>query len=286
MPRVVYVNGRYLPYAEAGVHVEDRGFQFADAIYEVCEVTNGLIVDEARHLARLERSLAEIKIPRPMGGAALGHVMRECIRRNRVTEGLVYLQVTRGQAPRDFLFPAAPEPTLVCIARSVDPGKLSARAEAGVAVITLPDNRWGRCDIKTTMLLPACLAKETAKEQGAGEVWFVDRDGLITEGASSNAWIITTAGTLVTRPLGHDILPGVTRRTVLDLLAQEGLQIEERPFTRKEALVAREAFITAATATVMPVVKIDGTPVGDGKPGALTRGLRQKFHQVAALSPR
>lgn len=284
MPRSVYVNGRYLPYVEAGVHVEDRGFQFADAVYEVAEVMGGRLIDEARHLARLERSLSELGIAPPMGTRALGHVMREVIRRNRVSNGLVYLQVTRGQAARDFPFPADAETTLVVIARALDPDKIRARAEAGISVITMPDIRWGRCDIKTVMLLPACLAKETAREQGAGEAWFLDRDGFVTEGASSNAWIVDGDGRLVTRPLGRDILPGITRRTLLDLIAREGLTLVERAFTREEALRAREAFVTSASATVMPVVRVDGTPIGDGKPGPLTRLLRQSFHQVAAVS--
>lgn len=285
MSRIVYVNGRYVPYAQAAVHVEDRGFQFADAIYEVCEVRGGQLVDEARHMARLARSLAELGIMQPMSAAALGHVMRETIRRNRVKNGLVYLQVTRGEGPREFVFPATGmSPTVVCLARSVAPAAINAAALDGIAVKTMPDIRWRRCDIKTVMLLPACLAKEAARAEGAREAWFVDEQGFVTEGASSNAWIVDGHGAVITRQLATDILPGVTRATLIDALAEEKMTIVERPFRLSEALQAREAFITSATQTVMPVVRIDGQPIGDGKPGPLTRRLRSKFHQFAAIS--
>lgn len=286
MTRVVYVNGRYLPYAQAGVHVEDRGFQFADAIYEVCEINDGRLIDETRHMDRLERSLAELRIAMPMSRAALGLVMREVLRRNRVTTGLLYLQVTRGQASRDFPFPAGDvSPTLVCLARRVDDAKRQARAEKGISVITAPDIRWGRCDIKTVMLLPAVLAKEGAAEAGAQEAWLVDRDGFVTEGASSNAWILDASGALRTRPTGNAILPGVTRRTLLDVLSREKIPLEERAFRVEDALHAREAFITSASGTIMPVVSINSTPIGDGRPGPLSRKLRSIFHQVAESSP-
>ncbi|HML44172.1 D-amino-acid transaminase [Hyphomicrobium sp. DMF-1] len=286
MTRVVYVNGRYLPYAEAGVHVEDRGFQFADAIYEVCEVNGGRLVDETRHMDRLERSLGELRIPLPMSRRALGLILREVIRRNRVETGLVYLQVTRGTAPRDFPFPAAgaTSPTVVCLARRVDGTKREARAEGGIAVKTMPDIRWGRCDIKTVMLLPAVLAKEAAAADGAQEAWLVDSDGFITEGASSNAWIVDKAGTLITRPTGNAILPGVTRRSLLDVLSRENIPLVERPFSVDEAISAREAFITSASGTVMPVVRINGVSIGNGYPGDLTRRLRSKFHQAVEFS--
>jgi len=285
MTRVVYVNGRYLPYAEAGVHVEDRGFQFADSIYEVCEVERGRLVDETRHMERLERSLGELKIPQPMSRRALGLVMRETVRRNRVGTGLLYLQVSRGAAPRDFPFPAGGiAPTVVCLARRVDGAKREARAEAGIAIHTLPDIRWGRCDIKTVMLLPAVLAKEQAAAAGAQEAWLIDRDGFVTEGASSNAWIVDRDGTLITRPTGNAILPGVTRKTLLDLLNQEKIPYVERPFRVEEALAAKEAFITSASGTVMPVVRINGVAIANGYPGEITRRLRSKFHQVAELS--
>jgi D-alanine transaminase len=285
MTRVVYVNGQYLPYGQAGVHVEDRGFQFADAIYEVCEVEDGRLVDETRHLERLERSLGELRIPPPMSRRALGHVLRETVRRNRIRTGLVYLQVTRGAAPRDFPFPAGGVvPTVVCLARRVDGAKRDKRAEAGIAVKTIPDIRWGRCDIKTVMLLPAVLAKEAAAAEGAQEAWLVDSDGFITEGASSNAWIVDQSGTIITRPTGNAILPGVTRRSLFDLLIGEKIPFTERPFRLEEALSAREAFITSASGTVMPVVSINGQTIGNGYPGDLTRRLRSNFHQAVEFS--
>lgn len=285
MGRVVYVNGRYLPYGEAGVHVEDRGFQFADAIYEVCEVAGGRLVDETRHMERLERSLTALAIAMPMSRRALGLVIRETIKRNRVRTGLVYLQVSRGKARRDFPFPASDvTPTLVCLARGVDGAKREARAEAGISVVTTADIRWGRCDIKTVMLLPAVLAKEAAAAEGAQEAWLVDGDGFVTEGASSNAWIVEASGTVITRPTGNAILPGVTRRTLLDLLGREKVPVIERAFRVEEAISAREAFITSASGTVMPVVRINGSVIGDGYPGDLTLRLRSNFHQVAELS--
>ncbi|MGD9785274.1 MAG: D-amino-acid transaminase [Hyphomicrobiaceae bacterium] len=282
MTRTVYVNGRYRPYAEASVHVEDRGFQFADAVYEVIEVMDGQFVDAPRHLARLDRSLNELRIPRPMSEKALLGVMAQTIRRNRVRNGLLYLQVSRGAARRDFALPPdGTRPTLVCLARSLAPGVQAATAEKGIAVKTVPDIRWRRCDIKTVMLLPAVLAKAEAHEEGAKEAWLVDADGFVTEGAASNAWIVDAQGRLVTRGIGPSILAGVTRATVLDALAREGLNIEQRAFTVAEAKRAREAFITSATNTVMPVVAVDGTPIGDGRPGPVARRLRAVFHDVA-----
>jgi D-alanine transaminase len=286
MSRVIYVNGRYLPYGEAKVHVEDRGFQFADAVYEVIEVKGGHLIDEARHLLRLEHSLCELGMRPPMSRAALSRVIRETLRRNRVRDGIVYLQATRGARPRDFLFPPPGTPmTLVCIARSVAPTIADARADQGIGVITMPETRWARCDIKTVMLLPASLAKETARETGAREAWFVDRDGRVTEGASSNAWIITAKGQLVTRPVSNAILRGITRTTLIDLLAREGIELAERTFSVEEAKGAREAFVTSATGNVMPVVMIDGKPVGDGRPGPISRRLRALFHTAAEIAP-
>jgi D-alanine transaminase len=283
--RIVYVNGRYLPYAHAAVHVEDRGFQFADAIYEVCQVRGRGLVDEDAHIARLHRSLHELGIEAPMSAAALAHVMRQTIRRNRVIDGLVYLQVTRGEGRREFLFPAPSVPrTVVCLARSVSPGPQEALAGQGIAVKSMPDIRWKRCDIKTVMLLPACLAKDAARGAGAREAWFIDAEGYVTEGASSNAWIITGEGTVITRKTGANILPGVTRDTLKRLLGEEKMQFEERPFRLAEALQASEAFITSATNTVMPVVRIDRAAVGSGRPGPLTLRLRSKFQQFAVIS--
>ncbi len=285
MSRVIYVNGRYLPYAHAKVHAEDRGFQFADAVYEVCEVKTGRLVDETRHVARLARSLGELRLPQPMSAAALARVMREVIRRNRVADGIVYLQVSRGAGPRDFLFPAETvPPTVVCLARSVPPQRLEAAAETGIAVKTMPDTRWARCDIKTVMLLPAALAKEQARADGAKEAWFVDRDGYVTEGASSNAWIVDKQGRLVTRQISAALLRGVTRTTLIDLLARDAIELVERPFTVEEAKSAREAFVTSATNIVMPVVRIDGQVIGNGAPGLLTQRLRSEFHGVAELA--
>lgn len=283
MSRYIYVDGRYVPYREARVHVEDRGYQFGDAVYEVCEVRAGRLVDETRHLHRLDRSLRELKMPAPLTRPAWNRILREVIRRNRLVEGSIYLQVSRGARPREFLF--APEgtmrPTVVVIARTHDLAVLAARAEQGIAVKTMPDTRWERCDIKTVMLLPASLAKEAAKAEGAKEAWLVDETGKVTEGASSNAWIITTEGQLVTRPASNAILRGVTRMTLIDLLRREGLELVERAFTVAEAMAAREAFITSAGNTVMPVVRIDGKPIGNGAPGLLSLRLRQAFYEVA-----
>ena len=285
MTRVIYVNGRYLPYAEAGVHAEDRGFQFADAVYEVCEVTGGRLVDETRHMRRLARSLEELKIAAPMTPAAWSVVLRETIRRNRVVSGLVYLQVSRGAGRRDFSMPAADvRPTVVCLARSIAPGKSASTADTGIGVKTVPDIRWGRCDIKTVMLLPAVLAKQAAQAEAAREAWLVDADGYVTEGASSNAWIVDTDGRLITRQIDNAILRGVTRTTLIDLIEREGLKLVERPFTVAEAKAAREAFVTSATNIVMPVVSIDGQPIGNGAPGLLTLKLRADFHAVAELA--
>src|SRR5579884_2505623 len=268
MSRIAYVNGQYLPHRRAAVSVEDRGFQFADGVYEVCEVRGGRLVDERRHMARLQRSLDELRIHHPMSLAALGIVLRETIRRNRVRNGIVYLQVTRGASPRDFPFPPdGTPPTVVVTARSNDPSKLERLAEAGFAVVTVPDIRWRRVDIKSIALLPNVLAKQTARDRGAREAWLVDERGYVTEGASSNAWIVTGEGVVVTRPLGTDILPGVTRSVLLQVLAARGLQFEERAFTVEEAYVAREAFVTSASQIVMPVIRIDNRAIGGGKPG-------------------
>jgi len=284
MARVVYVNGQYLPWGAAQVHAEDRGFQFGDAVYEVCEVRNGRLIDETRHMDRLDRSLKELKIPNPMARGAWARVMRETIRRNRVTDGSIYLQVSRGARPREFIFSDANlVPTVVCLSRPVNRVRRDAAAQ-GIAVKSMPDIRWGRCDIKTVMLLPSVLAKEAAKAAGAKEAWFVDRDGRVTEGASSNAWIVTCDGKLKTRPADTAILRGVTRTTLVDVAAKLGLTVVEEAFTIEEAKEAREAFVTSATNTVMPVVAIDGRPVGNGAPGSTARALRAAFHDVAAVS--
>ena len=285
MPRISYVNGRYVPHADACVHVEDRGFQFADGVYEVCEVSRGYIVDMTGHLDRLARSLSELRMAWPMSRTALQVVVAEVVRRNRVRDGLVYLQVTRGVASRDFLFPSDTETTIVITARKVDPLLGARRAETGIKVITVSENRWDRVDIKSVGLLPNVLAKEAAKAAGAQEAWFVDTDGFVKEGGSSNAWIVTRDGALVTRPADHGILRGITRTTLFDVAASLGLKIEERGFTVAEAKDAREAFISSATTIAMPVVAIDGTPVANGHPGSVVLSLRQAFFDIAEKSP-
>ncbi|WP_088342472.1 MULTISPECIES: D-amino-acid transaminase [Rhodomicrobium] len=286
MARVVYVNGSYSSYGEACVHVEDRGFQFADGVYEVCEVKAGRLIDERRHIDRLHRSLSELRMKVPMGRAALGIVLRETVRRNRVRDGMVYLQVTRGVAKRDFAFPSDDTaPTLVCLARSGSPAAAEKRASAGIKVITTPDIRWRRPDIKTVGLLPQALARQAAYDAGAKEAWLVDDNGFVTEGASCNAWIITPENAIITRPAETGILRGITRTVVVDLLGKEGFELIERAFSVEEAKAAREAFNTSATGIVTPVIAIDGTPVGDGKPGPLALRLRQHFHNFAEQSP-
>ncbi len=281
MLRIAYVNGIYQRHDHALVHVEDRGYQFADGVYEVCEVARGMIVDMTRHLDRLDRSLRELKMDWPVSRRALPVIMREVVNRNRVVNGMVYLQVTRGVAPRDHVFPAGVPSSLVVTAKRTDPSVGMRRAEAGISVITVPENRWDRVDIKTVGLLPNVLARQQAREQGAYEAWFVDPDGTVKEGAATNAWIVAKDGKLVTRPAETGILRGVTRTTLFDVAAKLGLTIEERGFTVEEAKSAREAFITAATTLVMPVVAIDGTPVANGHPGATALALRAAFFDIA-----
>jgi D-alanine transaminase len=285
MPRIAYVNGRYLPLRQAMVHVEDRGYQFGDAVYEVCEVRQGRLIDERRHLGRLKRSLDELQIKLPMSPVALGIVLREVIARNRIGYGIVYLQVSRGVARRDHAFPA-PEvpPSVVVTARPLNARRNEALAAAGIAVVSVPDNRWGRVDIKTTGLLPNVLARQAAVAQGARDAWFVDKDGMVTEAASANAWIVTQAGRVVTRPADHGILKGITRTVLFDVIKAQGLSVEERAFALSEAYAAREAFVTAASQIVLPVVRIDGHAIGEGKPGPVATALRRAFHEYAEWS--
>jgi D-alanine transaminase len=276
--RIAYVNGRFLPHAQARVHIEDRGYQFADAVYEVWAVFGGRLSDEAGHFERLARSLGELKIAPPMGEAALRLVLTRTLRLNRVVDGLVYLQVSRGVAPRDHPFPDPPvRPAVVITAKSVDAAASEARAQRGVAVITTPETRWARCDIKTTGLLPNVLAKQAAREAGAVEAWFVDELGLVTEGGSSNAWIVDERGVLRTRDIQANILRGVTRRSIIALLETSNLPWEERAFSVEEARNAREAFITGAGSLVLPVVRIDGQVVGEGVPGPVAKRLRDLY---------
>jgi D-alanine transaminase len=284
MSRIAYVNGRYLPFASAGVHIEDRGYQFGDGVYEVCEIRGGALIDETRHLARLKRSLEELRIAAPMQTPALKFVMRELVARNHVRDGLLYIQVTRGAARRDHAFPKSAKPALVITARSLDRRPVEANAANGVKVVTLPDERWARPDIKSLQLLPNVMAKQAAREAGAFEAWLVDASGHITEGASTNAWIVTASGVIVTRHADHAILRGVTRTTLLAMASREGLKFEERAFSLEEAFGAREAFLTSATNVAIPVVAIDGRAIGDGKPGPVAIGLRRRFHDVAEVS--
>ncbi|WP_374316633.1 D-amino-acid transaminase [Microbacterium sp.] len=278
MSRIAYVNGQYVPHPEAAVHVEDRGYQFADGVYEVIAVARGALIDEEGHMIRLERSLDELRIARPMGRPALAHIMREVVRRNRVVDGLIYIQMTRGVAPRDHAFPANAETSVVMTAKRTKPAN-PALLRDGAKVITIPDIRWERCDIKTVSLLPNCLGKQQAREAGALEAWQVDaRDGTVTEGTSTNAWIVTKEGEVVTRKADHAILNGITRIAVLEIIArQQGLKFVERPFTVEEAKNAREAFLTSTTAFVTPIVRIDDALVGDGKPGLVAKSLREAY---------
>lgn len=285
MPRWAYVNGRYVRHRDAAVHIEDRGYQLADGVYEVCQVLGSHAVDERLHMDRLERSLRELEIRMPMSRTAFSFVQRELISRNRIRDGLVYMQVTRGVAPRDHVFPAAGvRPAVVMTAKSIDTAAGERTAARGVAVITVPENRWERVDIKSIGLLPNVLAREAAKRAGAREAWFVDRDGFVTEGAATNAWIVTMDGTIVTRPAEFGILRGITRTVVLQVAANLGLRVEERAFTPEEAKTAREAFITAATQIVMPVVRIDDATVANGEPGTVAQELRRHFFEVAEIS--
>jgi len=280
--RTAYVNGRYVAHGDATVHIEDRGLQFADSIYEVCSVIGGRLMDEQGHLDRLERSVGALGINMPMERGALQVVMREMIRRNRLSNALLYLQVTRGTHKRDHPMPAFHKSTLIMTVRPFNIAAVEKRRAEGVAVITLPDIRWGRCDIKTTGLLANTMAKTEARKRGAFEAWMIDRDGNVTEGASTNAWIVTGEGVLVTRNLSSQILAGVTRLGVLNALAREGFNaIEERAFTLKEALAAREAFVTSASGGVLPVVSIDAQPVGEGRPGPITGRVHALYAQLS-----
>ena len=280
--RVAYVNGRYVSHGAASVHIEDRALQFADGIYEVVGIAGGEVFDEEEHLDRLERSTREIGMATPMGRAALKLVIREIARRNAITDGLIYMQVTRGVVRRDHPVPErSPRPTLIITARQIDPAGVERRREQGVAAITQPDQRWARCDIKSTALLPNILAKTVARKAGAFEAWLVDDEGFVTEGASTSAWIVDKDGKLITRDLSNAILPGVTRRVIFDAAREAQIAIAERKFTVAEALAAKEAFISAATLGATAVVSIDGHNVGDGKPGPVTRRIQELYRNLA-----
>lgn len=282
MSRYAYVNGRYVPFRDAKFHVEDRGYQFADSVYEVCEIRQGRLIDARRHLERLERSLAALRIAMPMTRSALLVVLREVVARNRVCYGIVYLQITRGVARRDHAFPHPDvAPNLVVTARPLNRARNEALAARGIAIVSLPDNRWSRVDIKTTGLLPNVLARQAAIDRGARDAWFVDGTGAVTEASFANAWIVTAQGIVVTRRADHAILGGITRAVLFEVLKAQGLAVEERAFTLAEAYAAREAFETSASQIVMPVVSIDGRIVGDGQPGPLAQALRREYHRFA-----
>lgn len=282
--RLVYVNGRYCPASKATVSFQDRGYQFADGIYEVIALYKGQYVDEQGHLDRLERSMELLHIDNPFSSrAGLKTIIDRVVRGNLVKDGLVYIQVTRGSAVRDHAFPKkAVKPSVVIVAKPMNYAKFDALAEKGAKVITYPDQRWDLCHIKTISLLPNVLAKQTALQQGANEAWLYDENGFITEGSSSNAWIVTTDGRLKTRPKGNEILAGITRQTVMELCEREGLIFDETPFTVTEAKQAQEAFMTSATQFVMPIVQIDDVVLGDGKTGQTARRLRDLYKQNAS----
>jgi len=274
--RIAYVDGSYRPHREAAVHIEDRGYQFADGVYEVIAVRGGHLVDETLHLQRLRRSLRELRIEGAIGDGPLGVVMREVARRNGVENGIVYIQITRGAAPRDHAFPREVKPVVVVTARRARPPNPQL-GENGVAVITLRDIRWQRCDIKSVALVANVLGKQQAREAGAYEAWLVDPLGRITEGTSTNAWIVTGDNVVVTRFIDNAILNGVTRQALIEIIRREGYSFAERTFTVAEAKFAREAFLTSTTLDLLPVVSIDGDMIADGRPGPLSRKLRDAY---------
>ena len=284
MPRVAYVNGRYIEHRRAAVHVEDRGYQFADGVYEVIHLFRGRLIDEEPHLDRLDRSLGELGIPWPVSRVALGVVMRELVRRNRYATGLVYIQITRGVAPRDHRFPTDARAALVMTVRPIPEFPAEMRDD-GVRVITIDDLRWARCDIKSVALLPNVLGKQAAAEAGAYEAWMCDADGFVTEGTSSNAWIVTADGALVTRPASPDILRGITRQAIIRLAADMNIRFEERKFSREEALAAREAFLSNSSHFVTPVTAIDDTVIANGKPGSLSAALHDQYMAFMDATP-
>jgi len=282
MARWAYVNGRYLPHRQAAVHVEDRGFQFADGVYEVVTLLDGRFADLDGHMERLGRSLSELRMDWPAAPRVVTMIARELVRRNGVSNGSLYIQVTRGVAPRDFKFPADIPATLVMTVKRITAFAKPEQLEKGVAVVTVPDIRWGRRDIKTVGLLAPVLAKQQAAESGAYEAWLIDPDGTVTEGSSSNAWIVTQDSVLVTRAPSKKILNGITRQSLLRLAGERGIPVEERSFTVEEALAAREAFVSSAGTFALPVTRIDGKPVGEGRPGPVTRTLRQAYLDYVA----
>jgi len=276
MPRLAYVNGRYVAHCDAHVHIEDRGYQLADGVYEVVPVIGGRLIDEEPHLDRLEYSLRELRIAPPRSRGAIRFICRELLRRNGVTSGIIYMQVTRGVAPRDHKFPAGAKPAFVVTTKNFK-GPSAQLLEQGARVVTIPDIRWDRCDIKSIALLANVLGKQEAQERGAFEAWMVDKDGMVTEGTSTNSWIVTADKRVITRQLSSAILAGITRGSLLKRIETDGYVFEQRPFSVQEAKAATEAFLTSSTSLVLAVTQIDETRIGDGKPGPLTRKLRELF---------
>ncbi|MBP7241169.1 D-amino-acid transaminase [Amaricoccus sp.] len=275
MGRIVYVNGEYLPEEEAKVSIFDRGFLMADAVYEVTSVLDGKLIDFPGHLKRLARSLGELEMARPLDDAAIEAMHRELVARNALVDGMVYMQVTRGAADRDFTYPEGATPTVVAFTQA-KPMEDTVGARDGIKVITMPDIRWGRRDIKTVQLLAPSMCKMAAKKAGKDDAWLVE-DGFVTEGTSNNAWIVTKDGRIVTRDLSTRILHGITRAAVIAYAEAAQMKVEERAFTVEEARDAAEAFMTAASAFVTPVVEIDGVALGDGRPGPVARRLRELY---------
>ena len=283
MPRFAYVNGQFENHETGAVHIEDRGYQFADGVYEAWGVSKGVIVDFDLHLDRLTRSLSELRIEWPMSRKALSIVLREMRRRNRINEGIIYLQITRGVAPRDHPFPTTPvKPSIVITAKPLSRPKYEAMAEGGITIITVPDERWARPDIKSVSLLPNVLAIQKARDAGAFDAWQVDKEGFVSESSRTNAWIVDKDGNLVTRQVSNAILSGITRRVIVALMEKDGRKVIERAFTVEEAKSAREAFQSSASAWIMPVVEIDGQPIGNGAAGSVALSLRKLYLEHAA----
>jgi D-alanine transaminase len=276
MSRVAYVNGQYVPHAQAQIHIEDRGYQFADGVYEVAAIFRGRIIDEDGHLVRLKRSLDELQMPMPMPDGPFAAVCRETLRRNRVRDGIIYIQVSRGVSRRDHPFPENVRPALVMTARAVN-WPVNADEDSGAEVVSVADIRWLRRDVKSISLLPNVLAKQEAREKGAYEAWLIDPDGFVTEGSSTNAWIVDGDGKIVTRQLDNNILGGITRATILDIAREHGMVVVERPFSLAEALTAPEAFLSSTTSFVRGIIGIDGSVIGEGVPGPVTRRLRTLY---------
>ena len=282
MSRIAYIDGVYQPLNMPGILVEDRGYQFADGVYEVCAIRGGKLLDEARHLDRLDYSLAALDMPPPMSRAALQQVMRETLRRNRVRDGILYMQVSRGVAPREHMFNPDLKPVLVITARPIAADRRAQIMKKGISVVSVPDQRWARCDIKSISLLPNVLARQSARNAKVQEAWQIDGQGMVTEGAATNAWIVDAKGVLRTRPASHEILNGIVRQVLLDCVADLGMKFEAEPFSLKEALAAKECFSTASTMSVFPVIEIDGQKIGAGKPGEVAKMLSDAYDAVEA----